>query len=88
MAEGESADTRLVDAVQALAKAEGLVCHTQEELAVAKARLQPPIARASALADMPIAPAERIAACVSPQHQTALWRCLTPMEKIATMKGR
>ena len=79
--------SRLVDAVQARAKAEDLICHTQAELARAKVRFQPPIASASATAETPPAPAKRIAASANPQQQTTLWRGLTPMEKIEAMKG-
>lgn len=85
---GESADSRLIEAVQALAKAEGLICHTKEELAQAKERLRVPIAHKSVPESMPPAPVERITNCANPQQQTALWRSLTPMEKIAAMKGR
>ena len=84
---GESADSRLVEAVQALAKAEGLVCHTQAELARAKARFQPPVAQAPAPTDTPTSSAKRIIDCANPQQQTALWRSLTPKEKLEAMKG-
>ena len=87
LAIGESADSRLVEAVQALAKAEGLICHTKEELAQAKARLLVPVAHQPAPEQKPPAPAERITTCANPQQQTALWRSLTPMEKITAMKG-
>ncbi len=86
--DGESADTRLVEAVQALAKAESLVCHTKEELARVKARLPVPVTQQSAPDTRPPALAQRIATCNTPQEQTAIWRGLTPMEKIEAVRGR
>ena len=88
LAVGESADSRLVEAVQALAKAEGLICNTKEELAQAEARLLVPVAHRSAPEEKSPGLSERISACANPQQLTALWRSLTPMEKIEAMKGR
>lgn len=88
LAAGESADSRLVEAVKALATSEGLICSTKEEVARVKARLQIASARP---AEPPISeptPAERITACKNPQQQTATWRSLTPSEKFDAVKGR
>jgi len=87
LAVGETADSRLVEAVQALANAEGLVWHTKEELAQAKERLRVPVARQSVPESKPFAPANRITTCTNLQQQTAFWRSLTPLEKIAAIKG-
>ena len=82
----ETTDSRLVEAVQALAKVEGLVCHTLAELVRAKARLAVPVARPPAAHppgsdDEATALAARFAACKTPQAQTAFWRALTPWER-------
>jgi len=40
LAEGKTTDTRLIEAVRALARAEGLICSTKEEVARVQARVQ------------------------------------------------
>ena len=90
---GESTDSRLVDAVQALARAEGLVCSTQAEIARAKARLAVPVARPPAtrpqgLDDEATALAARFAACKTPHAQTAFWRALTPWERTVLSRAK
>jgi hypothetical protein len=88
----ESADSRLVDAVQTLARAEGLVCHTQAELARVKAKMLPTATR------LPATPpaaeneatslAARFAACKTPHAQTAFWRGLTPWERTVLSRAK
>lgn len=78
---GESADSRLVDAVQALARTEGLVCHTQAELARVKAKMLPTVTRPPTPEGEATALAARFAACNTPHAQTAFWRSLTPWER-------
>lgn len=90
---GESTDSRLVDAVQALAKIEGLVCHTQAELARAKARFAVPVARPPAThpqgsEDEATALATRFAACKTPHAQTAFWRALTPWQRTVLSRAK
>jgi len=92
-ADGENADSRLVEAVQTLAKVEGLVCHTQAELARAKARLAAPFARppatpAPASDDEATSLAARFAACKTPHAQTAFWRALTPWQRTVLSRGK
>jgi hypothetical protein len=77
----ESADSRLVDAVQTLARAEGLVCHTQAELARVKAKMLPAATRPLTADDEATALAARFAACKTPHAQTVFWRELTPWER-------
>ena len=92
-ADGENADSRLVEAVQTLAKIEGLVCPTQAELARAKARLAAPVARPPATHppgsdDEATALAARFAACNTPHAQTAFWRSLTPWERSVLSRAK
>ena len=84
-ANGESADSRLVEAVQALANAEGLSCSSQAEMAQARARVLAQVARQPATPppaeDEATALAARFAAHKTPHAQTAFWRSLTPWER-------
>ena len=94
---GESADTRLVDAVRALAKAEGLVCMTPGEFSRAvmqqAAQCSLPATKAPA-ADMPTdddspaALAARFAAVTDPRAQTAFWRSLTAAQRAAILQTK
>ena len=81
LAVGESADSRLVEAVQVLAKAEGLICHTKDELAQVKAKMLPPTARPSTPEDETTSLVARFTACKTPHAQTAFWRGLTSWER-------
>jgi hypothetical protein len=92
---GESADSRLVDAVRVLAKAEGLACMTPGEFARAVAqhaaqRSMPatgaPATDAPADDDSPEALASRFAAITDPRAQTTFWRSLTAEQRAAILK--
>lgn len=94
---GESADSRLVDAVRALAKAEGLVCMTPGEFARAAAQHateRSMLVTESAATDEPIdddsaeALASRFAAITDPRAQTAFWRSLTAEQRAAVLKAQ
>lgn len=92
-AAGESADSRLVDAVQTLARAEGLVCHTQAELARVKAKMLPAVTRLPATPppaseDEEKLLAARFASCKTPHAQTAFWRGLTPLERAVLSRAK
>jgi hypothetical protein len=85
-AKGESDDSRLVEAVQALAKTEGLSCSTQAEMAQARARVLAQVARQPATPtpageDEAATLKARFAAHTTPHTQTAFWRSLTPWER-------
>lgn len=85
-AKGESADSRLVDAVRALARTEGLSCTTEAEMAQARARVLAQVARQPAtpppaVEDEAATLAARFAAHKTPHAQTAFWRSLTPWER-------
>jgi hypothetical protein len=91
----ESADTRLVEAVQTLAKAEGLVCMTPGEFA--RARMQhaaecaiPPVkpVENSADDDSPESLAIQFAAITDPRAQTAFWRSLTAEQRAAILNAK
>ncbi|MEA3212357.1 MAG: hypothetical protein QOE70_5414 [Chthoniobacter sp.] len=91
----ESADSRLVEAVRALAKVEGLVCMTPGEFARAAAqhaaeRVMPatelPTTDAPADDESPEALAARFAAITDPRAQTAFWRSLTAEQRAAILK--
>ena len=93
----ESVDTRLVDAVRALAKSEGLVCMTPGEFSravmqQAAERANPatkaPPAAAPADADSPAALAARFAAITDPREQTAFWRSLTAAQRAAILETK
>jgi hypothetical protein len=94
---GESADSRLVDAVRALAKAEGLVCMTPGEFARAAAQhateRSMPVTESQAT-DAPTdddsaeALAARFAAITDPRAQTAFWRSLTAEQRAAILKAQ
>ena len=92
-ANGESADSRLVEAVQALAKAEGLLCYTPAELARAKARLLPPVTHPPATPppaseDEATSLEAHFAECNTPHAQTAFWRALTPWQRTELMQAK
>jgi len=89
----ESADSRLVEAVQTLARAEGLVCHTQAELARVKAKMLPAVTRVpathpAASENEATSLAARFAACKTPHAQTAFWRGLTPWERTVLSRAK
>ena len=92
----ESADTRLVDAVRALAKTEGLVCMTPGEFSRAvmqqAAERAIPATKAPAAAltddDSPAALAARFAAITDPRAQTAFWRSLNAAQRAALTKAQ
>lgn len=94
---GESADGRLVDAVRALAKAEGLVCMTPGEFARAAAQhgtehtmpvVESPASDAPSDEDSSEALASRFAAITDPRAQTAFWRSLTAEQRAAILKAQ
>ena len=80
----ESADSRLVEAVRALAKAEGLVCMTPGEFA--RAALQQTVQLPAGDEQEPIA--VRFAAITDPRAQTAFWRSLTAEQRAAILKAK
>jgi hypothetical protein len=91
----ESADSRLVDAVRALAKAEGLVCMTPGEFA--RATMQQAAERAIAATkpandpadeNSPQTLASQFAAITDPRAQTAFWRSLTSEERAAILNAK
>ena len=87
----ESTDTRLVDAVRALAKSEGLVCMTPGEFSRAAAqhvaqRTMPAIAPADA--NSPKVLADRFAAITNPRAQTDFWRSLTALQRADLLKAQ
>ena len=93
----ESADSRLVEAVLALAKAEGLVCMTPGEFyrAVVQEAAQRSIPASNAPAadtptdeDSPAALAARFTAITDPSAQTAFWRSLTAEQRAAILKAQ
>ena len=94
---GESADSRLVDAVRALAKAEGLVCMTPGEFARAAAQhaiersmpvTESPIADTPTDEESPAALAARFTAITDPRAQTAFWRSLTAEQRAVILKAQ
>ncbi len=94
---GESADSRLVDAVRALAKAEGLVCMTPGEFARAAAQhaaecllpvTESPATDAPSDDDSAESLASRFAAITDPRAQTAFWRSLTAEQRAAILKAQ
>jgi hypothetical protein len=78
----ESTDSRIVEAVRCLAKAEGLVCMTPGEFARASAQ-QPTVVAAPVADDPPESLAARFAAITDPRAQTAFWRSLTAEQRAA-----
>ncbi len=94
---GESADSRLVDAVRVLAKAEGLTCMTPGEFARVVAQhaaqrsmpaTEPPTQETPTDDDSPDALAARFAAITDPRAQTAFWRSLTAEQRAAILKAQ
>ena len=87
----ESTDTRLVDAVRALAKAEGLVCMTPMEFSravmqQAAERSAPPTKPADE--NPPLSLAARFNAITDPRAQTAFWRSLTAAQQAALLNSK
>ena len=84
----ESADSRLVEAVRALAKAEGLVCMTPGEFS--RAALQQTVQHTLPAEDEhePDAIAVRFAAITDPRAQTAFWRSLNAEHRAAILKAK
>jgi len=94
---GESADSRLVDAVRVLAKAEGLACMTPGEFARAVAQQAAqrsiPVAEVPSLdtqgdEESPETLAAQFAAITDPRAQTAFWRSLTAGQRAAILKAQ
>ena len=83
----ESTDSRIVEAVRCLAKAEGLVCMTQAEFARANAP-HTNLASAPAADGPPESLAARFAAITDPRAQTAFWRSLTTEQRAALTKAQ
>ena len=92
----ESTDTRLVEAVRALAKAEGLNCLTPGEFSRAlvqqAARLAMPATKPSA-ADTPTddsraALSTRFTSITDPRAQTAFWRSLNAEQRAAILETK
>jgi hypothetical protein len=86
----ESTDSRLIEAVRRLAKAEGLVCMTPGEFARAvtqHAAQRSVPANVPADENSPAALAGRLAALTDPRAQTAFWRGLTRAQRIAILKA-
>ncbi len=92
----ESNDTRLVEAVRALAKAEGLTCMTPAEFSRAvvqqSAQRAMPASKSSAAdtlaEDSPDSLAARFAAITDPRAQTAFWRSLTAEQRAAILETK
>ena len=82
----ESADSRLVEAVRALAKAEGLVCMTPGEFA--RAALQQTVQHTIPAGAEQETIAVRFAAITDPRAQTAFWRSLTAEQRAAILKAK
>ena len=95
-ARGESIDSRLVESVRVLARAEGLVCMTQDEIArevakLAAQRLAPatkPPAAAPVDENSTAALVARLAEFTDPREQTAFWRSLTAAQRAALLNAR
>jgi len=94
---GESADSRLVDAVRVLAKAEGLACMTPGEFARAVAHhaaqrsmtaTDVPGPDAPVDEDSPESLAARSTAITDPRAQTAFWRSLTAAQRTAILQAQ
>ena len=94
---GESADSRLVDAVRALAKTEGLVCMTPGEFARAAAQHATERSMPVTESPAPDAPSDEgsaealaahFAAITDPRAQTAFWRSLTAEQRTAILKAQ
>jgi hypothetical protein len=92
---GETTDTRLADAVRALAKAEGLVCMTPGEFS--RAAMQDAAQRFSTITKPPAQSADektpaalsaRFAAITDPRAQTAFWRSLTVEQRAAVLNAK
>ena len=94
LTEGESIDSRLVEAARALAKTEGLMCLTPGEFSRAlvqqAARLAMPATKPPAADGKPeeVGLAARFAAITDPRAQTAFWRSLTAEERAAILKAQ
>ena len=95
LARGESIDSRLVESVRVLARAEGLVCMTRDEIARETAKLavqhpapatKPPAA-APADENPTAALAARLAEFTNPGEQTAFWQSLTAAQRAALLKA-
>jgi hypothetical protein len=89
----ESTDTRLVEAVRALAKAEGLNCLTPGEFSRAlvqqAARLAMPATKPPAADGKPEPDVSaRFAAITDPRAQTAFWRSLTAEQRAAILETK
>ena len=93
LAEGESIDSRLVEAARALAKTEGLMCLTPGEFSRAlvqqAARLAMPATKPPAADGKPEDDiASRFAAIADPRAQTAFWRSLSAEQRAALTKAQ
>jgi hypothetical protein len=91
LAAGESTDSRLVDAVAALAKAEGLAVsrsnpeHTSER-AMPEIELRTTDARGDD--ESPEVLASQFAVITDPRAQTAFWRSLTAEQRAAILNAK
>jgi hypothetical protein len=93
LAEGESIDSRLVEAARALAKTEGSMCMTPGEFSRAlvqqAARLAMPATKPPAADGKPEDDfAARFAAITDPRAQTAFWRSLTAEQRAAILETK
>ena len=94
LAEGESIDSRLVEAARALAKTEGLMCLTPGEFSRAlvqqAARLAMPATKPPTAFDGKPEDdlAVRFSAITDPRTQTAFWRSLTAEQRAAILEAK
>ena len=96
LAKGESIDSRLVESVRVLARAEGFVCMTRDEIARETAKhtaLHPvpatkPLAAASVDENSPAALAAQLTSYTDPREQTAFWRSLTELQRASLLQAR
>ena len=88
----ETTDTRLAEAVCALAKAEGLTCMTPTEFSRAvvqqAAQRSMPVNNTTTAENSPAALAARFTAITDPRAQTAFWRSLTAAQRAALNKAQ
>ena len=103
LAKGESIDSRLVESVRVLARAEGFVCMTRDEIdrETAKNALQHPVPATQPHApstkppaagpddeNSPAALAAQLASYTDPREQTAFWRSLTELQRATLLQAR
>ena len=96
LAKGESIDSRLVESVRVLARAEGFVCMTRDEIdrETAKHAVQHPVPATKAPAagpvdeNSPAALAAQLTSYTDPREQTAFWRSLTELQRATLLQAR